>query len=652
MTATARKMMSLALAALLALAMVPISAPAAGQQAWAAEATTSVNIIKSKVYGPYTAKADQQFEFNFTLYSPSCFVVAFGQNATTSQGDSFKAELNDQWGKTVASWNIQSATKQAVFGDFVLDEGKYTIRLTALTSVSNLQIKANWATLLTAVGSELGSPRDVEIEPNGSTGNATTLPENSALVGSFYDPANETILSLPTLGEVIQTGTDNDYFTFTLDKVKSVSLSFVAQGNTNLTLLDSKGHEIASKNLSAGRTDLSLGDLSSGKYYLAITNTDISGPWGKDYVLKLNTKIIPTLTASQKSITRYLSDYGSFNNQITYDGDGRLSYSSSNTNVVSILSNGNMYAHKAGTATITVTATEGTNYASASTSFTVTVKDGSSSSSSATTAQKKTPVLKAKQSTINKSIGDSGFFNNPISYSGDGKLTYKSSDTNIVNIYYDGDMLAKKAGTVTITVTAPETDNYKAASISFKVHVYKPSSGFKMSKKKIKVAWSDGFSNYYKNASGGKITHKSSNKKVATIDKEGYVTYRGIGETIITNTQAETEYYAKSSASYTFIIVPDRPAIKKLTAGKKSIKVKWKKQSKKFSSGYEIRYSTSKKMKNAKKKVIKGASKASAKIKGLKAGKKYYVQVRVFKKTDGKTYYSAWSKKQVVKTKK
>lgn len=180
----------------------------------------------------------------------------------------------------------------------------------------------------------------------------------------------------------------------------------------------------------------------------------------------------------------------------------------------------------------------------------------------------------------------------------------------------------------------------------------KPSSGFRYAQKSIKVPWSGGFSNSYVNRSGGALTDKTSNPKVATFNANGDVVFKGIGQATITTTQAETDSYIQSSASFVLTIVPDKPAIKTLTAGKKSFKIKWKKQSKKFSSGYEIRYSTKKNMKKAKIKLIKGAGKSSAKIKGLKAGKKYYVQVRVFKKVGGKTYYSSWSSKKAVRIKK
>ena len=55
-------------------------------------------------------------------------------------------------------------------------------------------------------------------------------------------------------------------------------------------------------------------------------------------------------------------------------------------------------------------------------------------------------------------------------------------------------------------------------------------------------------------------------------------------------------------------------------------------------------------MKSAKTVTVKGYNVSSKKIKKLKAKKKYFVQIRTFKKTDGKTYYSAWSAAKAVKT--
>ncbi len=100
----------------------------------------------------------------------------------------------------------------------------------------------------------------------------------------------------------------------------------------------------------------------------------------------------------------------------------------------------------------------------------------------------------------------------------------------------------------------------------------------------------------------------------------------------------------------TFTINPKATSVSKLTAAKKSLKVKIKKQTTQ-TTGYEIQYSTSKKFKSAKKVIIKKAKTTSATIKKLKAKKTYYVRVRTYKTVNGKKYYSTWSKYKYKKTK-
>lgn len=101
--------------------------------------------------------------------------------------------------------------------------------------------------------------------------------------------------------------------------------------------------------------------------------------------------------------------------------------------------------------------------------------------------------------------------------------------------------------------------------------------------------------------------------------------------------------------------ITDIPALKKVTglklkAKKKAIKLSWKKGSADI-SGYQIRYSKSKKMKRAKTIKLARAAAKSKTIKKLAKKKRYYVQVRSYKTLNGKTYYSAWSSKKSVKTK-
>lgn len=69
-------------------------------------------------------------------------------------------------------------------------------------------------------------------------------------------------------------------------------------------------------------------------------------------------------------------------------------------------------------------------------------------------------------------------------------------------------------------------------------------------------------------------------------------------------------------------------------------------------SGYQIRYCKSKVMKKGvKTKTIKGQSKSKKTIKKLPRKKRYYVQIRAYKKSGAKVVYGKWSAKKVLKTK-
>lgn len=95
---------------------------------------------------------------------------------------------------------------------------------------------------------------------------------------------------------------------------------------------------------------------------------------------------------------------------------------------------------------------------------------------------------------------------------------------------------------------------------------------------------------------------------------------------------------------------PAKTSIKKLKAGKRSFTVKWK-RAKSGVTGYQVRYSLKKSMAKSKKKTVKNAKKTKLKVKKLKAKKRYYVQVRTYRKSGGKTAYSSWSKKKSVRVK-
>lgn len=94
-----------------------------------------------------------------------------------------------------------------------------------------------------------------------------------------------------------------------------------------------------------------------------------------------------------------------------------------------------------------------------------------------------------------------------------------------------------------------------------------------------------------------------------------------------------------------------RPQISSLDNKKgKKLEVSWYKTAAK---GYILQYSTSSSMNKARQVKVnnKKASRntISKTIKKLKKGKKYYIRIRAFKKSAGKTYYSEWSPKKKIK---
>ena len=141
-----------------------------------------------------------------------------------------------------------------------------------------------------------------------------------------------------------------------------------------------------------------------------------------------------------------------------------------------------------------------------------------------------------------------------------------------------------------------------------------------------------------------------------TINRENYVvTYspgcKAIGKYTVTVT-FKGNYTGTITTTYT--ITPKGTKISKISAGKKKLTVKWKKQKNQI-SGYQIQYSTNKNFKSGKKTITLSKKKTSRTLSKLKAKKKYYVRVRTYKnvKVNKKRekIYSGWSKVKSVKVK-
>lgn len=152
--------------------------------------------------------------------------------------------------------------------------------------------------------------------------------------------------------------------------------------------------------------------------------------------------------------------------------------------------------------------------------------------------------------------------------------------------------------------------------------------------------------------SDGKIAYRTSNKKVATIDKNGKVKIKGYGKADIIIQLAEGTNHIAEVTKISVNIVPKKVKISSSKFYKGIWKIKWKKD--KSVTGYHIYLSENNKFKSNKKqdvmeKYVYGKTKRTLSLSSLEKGKTYYLKVRAYKKVGKKKYYGEWSKVRRVK---
>ena len=207
--------------------------------------------------------------------------------------------------------------------------------------------------------------------------------------------------------------------------------------------------------------------------------------------------------------------------------DGTITYKSSDKKIATVDANGNVKGVDDGTVTITATYTY----------------DGGKSTKTATykvTVAFPVPTLSFAKSEI-KTDGKNTVTNalNITDAYEDGTTTYKSSDINIATVDADGNVKGIADGTATITATYTYRNSKKTVTATYKVTVAIPVPVITFAYNEINTDGSITATNpiTIKNEwADGKITYKSSNTDIATIDKNGIITAKGDGTTKITVT--------------------------------------------------------------------------------------------------------------------
>ena len=206
-----------------------------------------------------------------------------------------------------------------------------------------------------------------------------------------------------------------------------------------------------------------------------------------------------TLSVNPTSGTLYVD--GTVKITVKTNASGKVTWKSSNTGVATV-ANGVVTGKKAGTATITASISGKTA------TYKVTVKNRGISA-------RVDQVYVGKKAAVKVTA-----------YGVSGTAKFKSSNTKVATVNSKGVITGKKAGTTKITVTVGKykkvlTVKVKKPSFS----LVKSSANLKKGKKvTIKV----------KAAPASKVTYKSSNTKVATVNSKGVVTAKKKGTAKIT----------------------------------------------------------------------------------------------------------------------
>lgn len=130
------------------------------------------------------------------------------------------------------------------------------------------------------------------------------------------------------------------------------------------------------------------------------------------------------------------------------------------------------------------------------------------------------------------------------------KLSYKTSNKKIATVSSKGVITGKKAGTVKITITAKKS-KYKTVKKTITVKVYRQNQKITASNIKLTTGQRKNLGAKART----RLSYKSSNPKVVTVDKKGNLTAKKTGTAKITVTALANNTYNKASRTITVTVV-------------------------------------------------------------------------------------------------
>lgn len=360
--------------------------------------------------------------------------------------------------------------------------------------------------------------------------------------------------------------------------------------------------------------------------------------------ITLNNSTLSLTTGQNFTLQAMLSPSNATNKEVTWE--------SSDAGVAAVSKDGVVTAKKAGKATIVVKAAdESGKYASC----VVTV----------TEVKKEVTGVTLNKSSLNLGVGGSEVLSATVlpADATNKQVTWLSSTPSVATVSQSGVVTGVKEGTTQISVIT--ADGSKTAICSVTVSGQTPITPTEPGTQTGGIIDPATGKTAAATFSGMEIELDYTSTAYNGSDKEpGVAIQDAYGNDLTEDVDYTLDYYnnltvgkatviVSGKGKYTGVIAGVRFTIKPKTVTVKSVKkaasrklnVVWASH-KTQTTGFQVRYATTKKFKSGTYKTVTLTSKSatSKALTKLKAGKTYYVKVRAYKTVDGKKIYSSWSK--------
>lgn len=229
--------------------------------------------------------------------------------------------------------------------------------------------------------------------------------------------------------------------------------------------------------------------------------------------------------------------------------------------------------------------------------------------------------------------------------SGDGKLTYSSSNKKVAKISANGKVTLVGTGKTKITIKAAETNSYKSTKKTIILTVKTGKQKITSKVKSKTMEYTD--KPFYlgtKVLGKAKVTYKSSNPKVLRVDSKGKVTLTGIGKATITIKTKKNNNYAAATKKITIKVTAPKLSLNCNALQGKKVSLSWNTST--VYDGYYVEIAYDSKFKDT----VRGGvgyfnkGRSVAVISGFKtAGTKCYARIRPYCKVNGRVVLYSWS---------